>query len=283
MKSSKEVLVAIVEPHSGNMPLVAACKMCGNTDLTKIATADGSDIFKCGNDGLVFRNIAMQPEELQTQHARLTPSDLDWLPGRRKLLAKYADIIKRYKRGGSLLDLGCAIGLFFENFDRSDWRLHGQDVSPERVNIAQEKGLAKVACGALRDIRYADRAFDAITVLDCVQYIPDLNGEFKELHRILKDDGILALEIPGYWAAWTLRARGLWGPNRLYFLSPRTVRYLLESTGFRIIQYIPLWNRGHGLKGLIHKLYFLLAWLMAKVTANRVSIAFREMYIAIKA
>jgi SAM-dependent methyltransferase len=215
---------------------------------------------------------------------------------RREVLRREAEAIKSMKSGGNLLDIGCATGTFFENFIGPTWHLYGVETSPLGVELAISHYGAEVFCGTLREAGYPSAFFDVVSILDTLYYIPDPRAELMEIKRILKDDGLLAIEIPGLTyrllrdrgpVCWVLD--GKWSrlsPEswHLYYFSPSTLNLLLTSVGFRVIKVIPeqaSLGRGEFLR-ILNDLHFALARLLFKITAGRFSFASKELYLAMK-
>lgn len=48
------------------------------------------------------------------------------------------------------------------------------------------------------DLKLADGSQDLLTVIRVMHHLPDPSAEFKELHRVLSDDGYLVLEVANY-------------------------------------------------------------------------------------
>lgn len=48
------------------------------------------------------------------------------------------------------------------------------------------------------DIKLKDKSQDLITMIRVMHHLPDPSAEFKELHRVLSDDGYLLLELANY-------------------------------------------------------------------------------------
>lgn len=48
------------------------------------------------------------------------------------------------------------------------------------------------------DLKLADKSQDLITMIRVMHHLPDPSAEFKELHRVLSDDGYLLLEVANY-------------------------------------------------------------------------------------
>jgi SAM-dependent methyltransferase len=274
------------------------CIICRGGATEVFVRGEGTArIVRCRNDGLLYRNPRPKPRDLKDFQTEFVPhTGLEWFVRRQRALSKAAEAIKRVKNSGTLLDIGCATGNFFENFKDAKWRLYGLDPSPMGVEAARDKYQAEVLCGTLREVHYPDRFFDVVTVMDALYYSPDPKADLVEIRRILKDDGLLAVEIPGF-AAMRLRDKGFlcWLLERkwerlftisgiLYYFSPSTMRLLFEGAGFRLLRMVP------GASVSVRKLgqayndfYFGLAWLLFKASAGQFSIAGRELYLGVKA
>jgi ubiquinone/menaquinone biosynthesis C-methylase UbiE len=216
---------------------------------------------------------------------------------RREIFQREAAAIKRWKTGGNLLDVGCGTGTFFENFDKGHWQLYGVDTSWLGVEAARDRYRAEAFCGTLHEAQYASGFFDVVTVLDTLFYCPDPKAVIREAHRVLKDDGILAVEVPGLrytmlrgkaplcWLLDRKWVKGFTASRHLYYFAPDTLRLLLASAGFRTIEMIPeqasLARRGLG--RCSNECHFLLAKALFKASGGRLSIAGKEFYLAVKA
>jgi SAM-dependent methyltransferase len=275
------------------------CIICGKQENEVFLRGAGlAHIVRCRNDGLLYMNPRPTEEALQKLNISLVRENNLFMFNdyRREILQREAQAIRRVKPEGNLLDVGCATGSFFENFSHGGWRLYGVDISPLGVEQSRAKYDAQVSCGTLREVQYPARFFDVVTVLDTIFYSPNPRVELAEIHRILKDDGLLAMEIPGVrytlWRekgllCWLLDRkwmRGLTNSLHLYYFSPLTISLLLESTGFRVLKMIPeqasLGQRG--ITRAVNNLHFAAARLLFRLSGGRLSIAGKELYLAVK-
>ena len=277
----------------------ANCLICGGSDTEVFIRGCGPrHIVRCRRDGLLYLNPRPAATELRGFQTRYVRHDnLEFFDSFRKaVLAREANAIKRFKKSGDLLDVGCATGTLFASFVGCGWRLFGVETSPVGARLARQRYGADVFCGTLRDAAWPSGSFDVVCVLDTLYYIPDPRRDLIEIKRVLKQDGLLAVEIPGL-RYRLLRDRGIvcWLLDRrwrrmspdcghLYYFSPRTLCLLLESIGFRLITMVPeqasLGRRGV-LAGVNH-LHFSLARLLFAASGGRLSIAAKELYLAVK-
>jgi SAM-dependent methyltransferase len=275
------------------------CILCGNSDAEVFVRGAGpSPIVKCRSDGLLYMNPRPEASRVRAFHTHFVRKDnLELFDGyRRKILEREAEAIKRIKPAGNLLDIGCATGTFFENFESGVWRLHGIDTSRLGVEAAQARYNADVFCGTLREAQYPTEFFDAVTMLDTLYYSPDPKAELIEIHRVLKNDGLLAVELPGLaysllrergplcWLLDRKWTRGFTNSYHLYYFSASTLHALLESTGFELIKMLPE-QASLGRQGIARKvngLHLSVTRSLFKFTGGRFSIAAKELYLAKK-
>lgn len=274
-----------------------ACLICGRREATVYLSGfGGAKIVRCRKDGLLYLNPRPEPAHIREWcHHFVNKRNAALLAGlRRRTLHREARAIKKLKLGGRLLDVGCASGTFFENFDPGTWDLFGTETSPFGAHQARNQA-AEVFCGTLREANYPGQFFDVVTVLDALYYMPDPRTELVEMRRILKDDGVLAIEIPGL-TYKLLRERGplclllngtwtrgfIW--SHLYHFSPATLKLILELSGFRVVNLRPEQASlsGGAMVRLLNGFHFGLARLLFKMTAGRLSIAGKELYLAVK-
>ena len=275
------------------------CLLC-DQDSTDTLVADDTParIVRCKNDGLVYLSPRPTYSRIRAFHHQFVRQDnLELFDSyRRRTLYREARIIQQLKRPGTLLDIGCATGTFLEQFAAPPWRLHGVETSPVGAELASSRAGADVFCGTLSEAVYPSQYFDVVTILDAFFCFPAPRSDLAEIRRILKDDGLLAIEIPGF-RYRKVRDRGLicylaegrWSrisPRNpdLYYFSPATLRDLLDNAGFRIRQAIPQQapTRRNPLMQSMNHLHFGVARGLFAITRGRMSLAAKEMYLAEK-
>lgn len=205
-----------------------------------------------------------------------------------------AQFILKHKRCGKLLDVGCDLGDFFEMFPPPDWERHGVELSPSAAAFAAQKHGAQVKAGTLIQAEYPGESFDVITLIDLFYYMDDPHLELKEIHRVLKPDGLVAIEFPGQ-AYQMMRSRGLisrlldgrWTRLRtdsayINWYSPKALQRLLVKNGFEILEWrlvaSPVQNSVA--RSLMTRAYVDLVSLMARISMNCMSFVPKYFVIA---
>jgi SAM-dependent methyltransferase len=124
--------------------------------------------------------------------------------------------------GERVLDLGCGFGRHaFESLRRGahvvacDFSLaelkdvkgmFGAIVTEEAASLPEGAGGA-VANGDATRLPFADASFDRIIASEVLEHIPDDTAAFRELARVLKPGGVLAVTVPAWLAeriCWAL-------------------------------------------------------------------------------
>lgn len=102
-------------------------------------------------------------------------------------------------KGNSVLDVGCATGLFLDEAASAGYSTAGIELSPKNAVHAREKGH-DVFVGSLDEYAQdkTDRKFSLITCLDVIEHV-ESPSEFVELmSRYLAPGGVLVLSTPNY-------------------------------------------------------------------------------------
>ncbi len=154
-------------------------------------------------------------------------------------IQKRVRFVTRHVKGGRLLDIGCATGLFLNGFSRAPgWALNGVEINRIAAQEARERYGLEVFTGTLEAAEFPDAHFTAVTMWDVLEHLHDPAGTLREIHRILAPEGVLVLRVPNH-DSWDQRIfkehwAGLDSPRHLYVYDPTTIRRLLQQSGFSI-------------------------------------------------
>lgn len=103
---------------------------------------------------------------------------------------------KTRQRQKSLLDVGCGYGYFLDLAARDGWNISGVEVVSAAVERAKEKvGTKNIFTGPLKEARYSDNAFDAITLWDILDMVEDPYEELRECFRIMEQGGVIGIRV----------------------------------------------------------------------------------------
>ncbi len=143
--------------------------------------------------------------------------------------------------GGRALEIGCGDGAFLEQLRARGWEAQGIEPAEKPARVAQSRGF-EIHVGTLQPNLFPAASFDAVFAWMVVEHLHDPRAVLCEVHRILKPSGCLAVSVPNF-ACWEPRVFGTYWyalqlPTHLHQFTPRTIRMLLEQSGFDRIRLI---------------------------------------------
>ncbi len=159
--------------------------------------------------------------------------------------------IEQYRSPGRLLDVGCYYGILLHAAQRRGWAVDGVELSRDAIHYAREQFGVTVFNGSLKSAGYGDATFDVVTLLAVIEHLLDPVDELKEIHRVLKKGGIIAVathDISSILARLMGRHYPWLCQMHLYHFSPRTMEMILRKTGFELIRhfsYGQVYNLGY--------------------------------------
>lgn len=109
------------------------------------------------------------------------------------------EIMRGLSKGKSVLDVGCATGLFLDEAASQGYATAGIELSPKNAAIAKEKGH-DIFVGSLAEFaqRETKPQFALITCLDVIEHVESPCEFIELLSRHLSPDGILVITTPNY-------------------------------------------------------------------------------------
>jgi 2-polyprenyl-3-methyl-5-hydroxy-6-metoxy-1,4-benzoquinol methylase len=152
--------------------------------------------------------------------------------------------LTRYVPGGPVLDVGCGYGYFLKCLG-SQYKGVGIDISEHATRIAIEKYGLDAKTGVLTPSSFPPEHFSLVTMWDVIEHLPDPKRTLSAARDVLKPDGVLALTTGNVGSMTARLCRSKWHlytlPDHLWFFSEKTIRSLLEETGFRVIELRTEW------------------------------------------
>ena len=171
----------------------------------------------------------------------------------------------RLRPGEKAADMGCGPGFLVEEIARAvgpKGHAVGIDNSPQMLSMTRSRNevlpQASVVEATLQQLPFDDDTFDALACIQLLLFIADIPQGLREMHRILKPDGRIAI-IETDWRGVVLNAMddsltkrmfAAWddaaaSPNLPVRLKPE-----LEASGFKDIgvEGIPILNTAFGIE-----------------------------------
>ncbi len=208
-------------------------------------------VVQCDMCGVVYLNPRLNPELIIDAYAEGEDESFvaqDAMRMRtfekalRELVREYTIALSKDTR---VLDIGSAGGAFLRAVENMGMSAIGIEPNKWMSKYARDTYHLDARAGILSDYRFDDDTFHMVTLWDVIEHVPAPTDELKEIHRIMKPDGLLVINYPDY-SSLPARLLGrkwpFWLSVHLTYYTPTTIRKQLASTGFSIISIRPHWQ-----------------------------------------
>ncbi len=140
-----------------------------------------------------------------------------------------------------LLDVGCGAGFLLDAARELGWSVQGVELSPFAAERAREDLGLSVFQGELAEAGFPAGHFDIVVMRELLEHVSDPLGLLREARRILREDGVLFVQVPNDLEGVRVRLwRRVWWmipPLHLYYFDRGTLGALLERAGFRVVRW----------------------------------------------
>ncbi|HIG87977.1 MAG TPA: class I SAM-dependent methyltransferase [Planctomycetes bacterium] len=225
-----------------------ACALCQSEAQSPFQQREGFQIVRCQDCGLRYvsprLSTAALDREYNDQQASPTPYYINTSPEDRRTFEDRLGRIEQHTRPAHLLDLGCGPGTMLQVASERGWQAVGVDLNRTSIAHAKSLGLNALA-GTFPHPELGDQRFDAITMNDFIEHVPDPVGILSQVRQHLSPGGVAFLTTPD---AGSLMAR-LFGASwlhvkpreHLFYFDRANIRDLCQRAGLE-----PLWMGAMG-------------------------------------
>lgn len=215
------------------------CPVCRGTRLRRLFSRGSWTYRACAECGHRFAAIpAAEADSLealyQDEYAGFREDPVFQAVIRERLRADFG---ARLPAGGRILDVGCGNGEFMAAAREAGYRVTGTDISVPAVELCRSRGLDAVA-GDFLTLPF-DGEFDAVTMWDVIEHLPDPAAFVSRARSLLRPGGYLVIKTPGVtdrmFAMVKVAPRmaaSVLHEDHIQFFTPRSFSRLGERTGF---------------------------------------------------
>ena len=170
----------------------------------------------------------MQRKELEEMSA--VESDHWWFTGKRLFMRRLlGDHLRNKGAPLRILDVGCGTGANAVELSRYG-DVVASDRSLDALRMAGERGMRRRCAAAAPELPFASGTFDVVTAFDIIEHVEDDYGFVRDLERVLRPGGALAIHVPAWPSLWSGHDEILEHKRRYTF---RSLRALLSRTELR--------------------------------------------------
>ena len=228
--------------------MTLTCPICHATEAAPFYAKHGYTLVRCRSCSAIYVSPMPAAEEISAHYQKAAyfageseQGYLNYADMKQALLPHFRRRIQtleaRLSQRGRLLDFGCAAGYFLEEAQQHGWNISGVELSQDMARSAEH--LLHVPIHASLETM-PDGNFDAITLWEVIEHLPDPIGTLRQLRDRLRPDGVLMLSTPntGHWQAQ--RAKEQWNsyrpPSHLQYFTRETLANTLRRAGFESVE-----------------------------------------------
>lgn len=192
---------------------------------------------KCRNCQLVYVNPIERVGAINQAYSQRRSTDASTIRQIRLSNSQsQVRLVRQYKNGSRLLDIGCGEGFFLFSASRSGYTTEGIELSQDAAQYARREFGLDVEAKPFEELRFPKNHFDVITLWQVLEHVPHPCTILREVHTILKPDGLLALSTPNFGGLPArILGRRWWNIRRLHInqFTTKTLVATLKDIGFR--------------------------------------------------
>lgn len=178
---------------------------------------------------------ALSREDFLKKAGRML-NDPGWVP--HNIVFKWIE--NNFKKGSTVLDLGCGVGLFLGGLESRGFKAIGVEVSTKVVEMLKAKGF-RVYLGPFEKINTDIGKPDLVILLGVIEHVEDPVELLKNIHRRFPEASLLiSIPSPKRWD-FGMGIRNYWDypPNHLTPLwSEKSLDITLKRAGFNLKEWI---------------------------------------------
>lgn len=217
----------------------------------------GLVIGRCINCG-ILKTIAQHDSINQ-----LTSQAEYYEENKEKFRAVFMPIVKelqKYKKTGTVLDIGCSSGILIELLFEYGYRVEGIEPNKNAYSLAKKRFNAQVFNKTSQQFyKKCKKKYDIIIYNHVLEHIPDVDREFLCIKKFLKKNGLLIIGVPNtdniIFKIRGERWESLMPKDHIWHFNTKNLIHVLASRGF-IINNITYSNHQREDYPLIKRIYF---------------------------
>lgn len=234
-----------------------SCLVCGG-DLKEIGKLSNKRISKCSFCGLGQTDgLNGQKENYHRDETYIEEEQFF-----KNIFQKRLRRILKFKKSGTVLEVGCSTGIMLELLKNKGWETLGIEISQEAVVVARERGV-QIINDKFEDVNLSKK-FDLVIFNHSLEHLENPMKTLEKVSRLLSKGGIIYIDVPNF-GGLSAKLQGTNWPLLLpeehyWHFSYKSLEILLKKMGFKIIFAdcsSGIWNVDNPVMEILHSfIYF---------------------------
>jgi len=157
---------------------------------------------------------------------------------RRKTYLNLCKTLKKFKKGGDILEIGSGMGDFIHAASNEKYKCTGIEISKFAFKISKELGHNVYNMDLDEFIKLnKDKKFDFIVLMGVIEHLEYPNDELKKIYNLLKDNGLVVLWTGDYDSIYSKILRKKWWyviGQHIQLFSRKSLIYLFNNNSFKL-------------------------------------------------
>jgi len=192
---------------------------------------------KCRNCHLIYVNPTEKGSKINEDYAQRKSSDASIIrESRLRATKSQVALVSKYRKGTSLLDIGCGEGFFLFNASNAGYSAKGIELSQDATAYAKREFSLDIEAGAFEELQFPENYFAVATLWQVLEHLPYPLAILKEAYRILKPGGLLVASTPNIEGIPArILGKRWWNIRNLHInqFSTKTLTASLQNAGFK--------------------------------------------------
>ncbi|MDV2502437.1 MAG: class I SAM-dependent methyltransferase [bacterium] len=234
---------------------LAACPVCGSADLTTIFALRGFQHHQCRGCKFIFVNPRLSDRAAEAFYnspyyesyyrmVELEQAKRGRLVSCSSPIKKLQTIVAevgRMKPTGRVLDIGCGTGVLLSLFDQNRYSLQGVEINELCIKTARDLRGLNVDRTSLSSLRDGGKQYDVLLLVEVLEHLADPATFLADVASLASEKALLVISTPNidnltfHWLG--AKCPHFCAPIHLNFFSLATLRKILESVGFSVVEY----------------------------------------------
>jgi 2-polyprenyl-3-methyl-5-hydroxy-6-metoxy-1,4-benzoquinol methylase len=239
--------------------MITQCKLCNSYNNKKLFIGKDKihnikgyfSVYQCCKCGVIYNDPFLSQEAVSKYYPIKIINQENIILNNSQIKKLYIDVskknklIKKYKKNGNLIDIGCNEGRFLHGMKIHGWEsLYGVEPNKQIAEIANNylniKIINNFFPGDFDVDRFEGKKFDVITFWHVFEHIDNPIQALKEIYNLMANDGICIINIPNPDSRQRKFFKVNWFgydiPRHYFSYPPSTFRELVNKNGFEIIE-----------------------------------------------
>lgn len=214
------------------------CNLCNSKDSSRMFKVGNSFLVKCKKCGFVFLNPILTEKELKkyydnSRYFDIQPIDKSPIEYERSL--ERLNLIKKYVNVGKILDVGSGGSNFLFIAKQHGWDTYSIEIREQVKELHK-----KYSIRTIDENKIPNGFFDAITLSQVLEHMPNPFNKLKIYYDKLVSGGIIVIEVPNVESLASKLFKDKWyfikNPEHISYFSKITLSKILRKSGFQIIK-----------------------------------------------